>query len=211
MMVRMITTIGASLSLGVGCQQLETPTHAPVTEEVSSMESGGATAQPHGPARFDLGRSPDSDEIAAWDLDVMPNGEGLPPGSGTVQAGRSLYVDQCQRCHGVGGRGGPFDELVGRLPDESFPFALDPTVPRTIGSYWPFATTLFDYTRRAMPQDRPGSLGDADVYSLTAYLLHLNGLVEADASIDRESLPTIVMPARDRFVPDDRGGGEEIR
>jgi len=211
MMVRMVGTIGCLLSALVGCQQFEAPTNAPAAREVSSMESTGRIEQPAGPERFDLGRDPAGDEIAAWDVDIMPDGEGLPAGSGTVEAGRSLYVDQCQRCHGVGGRGGPFDVLVGRLPDDRFPFALDPSAPRTIGSYWPWATTLFDYTRRAMPQDRPGSLGDAEVYSLTAYLLHLNGLLEADASIDRDSLPLIVMPARDRFMGDDRRGGEEIR
>lgn len=161
--------------------------------------------------RYALGRSPTVAEIEAWDIDVMPDGEGLPVGSGNVANGRTLYATQCLRCHGAEGRGGPFDQLAGRLPDDAFPFALDPRAKHTIGNYWPFATTIFDYTRRAMPQDRPGSLSDDEVYSLTAYLLYLNELIDQSATLDRETLSLIVMPARDRFVPDDRRGGPEIR
>ena len=158
-----------------------------------------------------IGRSPTQAEIDAWDIDIMPDGEGLPEGSGNVADGRTLYATQCKNCHGAEGRGGPFDQLAGRLPNDAFPFALDPRAKRTIGNYWPFATTIFDYTRRAMPQDRPGSLSDDEVYALTAYLLYLNELVDENATLDRETLPGIVMPARDRFVPDDRRGGPEIR
>ena len=157
------------------------------------------------------GRPPAAEEISRWDVDVGPDGEGLPSGSGSVAEGRALYARQCERCHGIGGRGGPFDVLAEREDDDAFPFAIDPSAVRTIGSYWPYATTLFDYTRRAMPQDRPGSLSDDEVYALTAYLLHLNQLLDAEGRLDRESLPQIVMPARDRFVPDDRRGGPEIR
>jgi len=210
-MIRTIATITCWLSVAAGCKQLDAPTSGSSAVGPSPIEFRGPNPQLARPDRFHVGREPTRDEIAAWDLDVMPDGEGLPPGRGTVAAGRALYVEQCQRCHGAEGRGGPFDVLVGRLPDDSFPFAVDQSVPRTIGSYWPWATTLFDYTRRAMPQDRPGSLADTDVYSLTAYLLHLNGLLEADASLDRGSLPAVVMPARDRFIPDDRRGGEELR
>lgn len=161
--------------------------------------------------RFGIGRPVTASEIAAWDLDVGPDGIGLPQGEGSVDAGRSLYAIQCQHCHGVDGAGGPFDPLAGRIDGDAFPFATDPTVVRTIGSYWPYATTVFDYVRRAMPLERPGSLSNEQVYALTAYLLHLNGLVEADQRLDRESLRAIVMPARDRFVSDDRTGGGEIR
>ncbi len=161
--------------------------------------------------RYSIGRSPSATEIASWDIDIMPDGTGLPDGSGNAAEGRALYAAQCQRCHGADGRGGPFDQLAGRLPGDAFPFALDPRVKHTIGNYWPFATTIFDYTRRAMPQDRPGSLTDDEVYSLTAYLLYLNELWDEGAILDRETLPQIVMPTRDRFVPDDRRGGPEIR
>ncbi len=170
-----------------------------------------AVAVPPRPARFELGRTPGPEEISRWNIDVMPDGEGLPPGSGSVEEGRDVYARRCERCHGDGGRGGPFDVLVGRQDGDAFPFASDPRAPRTIGSYWPYATTLFDYTRRAMPQDRPGSLSDDEVYAVTAYLLHLNDLLDAGADLDRDSLPAIVMPARDRFVPDDRRGGPEVR
>jgi len=163
------------------------------------------------PERFELGRPATVHDIAAWDLDVMPDGEGLPLGEGSVDAGRVLYGARCQHCHGADGLGGPFDRLAGRIEGDAFPFATDPKAARTIGSYWPFATTLFDYTRRAMPLERPGSLRDDEVYALTAYLLYLNGLVEADAVLDRTSLPNVLMPARGRFVRDDRVGGGEIR
>ena len=99
----------------------------------------------------------------------------------------------------------------GRIQDDAFPFGESPRTPRSIGSYWPYATTVFDYTRRAMPLERPGSLSDDEVYALTAYLLFLNELWPEDAALDRASLPRVEMPSRDRFVPDDRRGGREIR
>ena len=95
--------------------------------------------------------------------------------------------------------------LVGRLPGDAFTFARDPKAPQTIVSYWPYATTVFDYIRRAMPPDAPGSLRDNEVYGLVAYLLTLNELIPADAVIDAASLPKVKMPARDHFVPDTRG------
>ncbi len=200
-------TIAANLlwlgSIGLACQHPPvSPTRMQVPAPTEFVESAG---------HFGLGRVPDEEEIAAWDLDVRPDGRGLPEGSGSVEEGRRLYAARCSRCHGVDGEGGPFDALVGRLPEGEFPFALDPRAKRTIGSYWPWATTIFDYTRRAMPLDRPGSLDDDEVYALTAYLLHRNGLLAEDATLDRNRLPDIVMPARDRFVPDDRKGGPEFR
>lgn len=163
------------------------------------------------PGHSSPGRPVTAEEIALWDVDVMPNGEGLPEGSGTVEAGRLLYFERCQGCHGAHGRNGPFDTLAGRLPDGEFPFALDRTEPRTIGNYWPWATTIFDYTRRAMPLDRPGSLDDNEVYALTAYLLFLNDLFDEGSTLDRHNLPSIVMPAQARFIDDDRRGGPEVR
>lgn len=162
--------------------------------------------------RFQLGRLASAEEISAWDLDVGPDGEGLPEGVGSVASGEMLYVAQCQHCHGANGEGKPFDRLAGRIEADAFPFASDPLIPKTIGNYWPYATTLFDYVRRAMPLERPGSLSDEDVYSLTAYLLYLNDLIESDTRLDGEALSKVVMPSRDRFIVDDRsGGGGEIR
>jgi cytochrome c len=157
------------------------------------------------PARFGIGRPATPAEIAAWDIDVGPDGVGLPPGRGTSADGAPLYAARCAGCHGKTGREGPNDVLAGRLPGDAFTFARDPRAPKTIGSYWPYATTAFDYIRRAMPPDAPGSLKDNEVYGLVAYLLFLNELIPADAVIDAASLPKVKMPAHDRFVPDTRG------
>ena len=157
------------------------------------------------PATFGIGRPAMPDEIAALDIDVGPDGAGLPPGRGTSADGAPIYAARCAGCHGKTGKEGPNDVLVGRLPGDAFPFARDPRAPKTIGSYWPYATTVFDYIRRAMPPDAPRSLGDHEVYGLVAYLLFLNELIPADAVIDQSSLPKVKMPARDHFVPDTRG------
>jgi len=164
-----------------------------------------AAQQP--PPRFGIGRAATQEEIAARDIDVGPDGAGLPPGRGTAADGAPIYAARCAGCHGKTGKEGPNDALVGRIPNDEFPFARDPKAPKTIGSYWPYATTVFDYIRRAMPPDKPGSLKDDDVYNLTAYLLALNDLIPADAVIDATSLPKVKMPAREHFKPDTRPGG----
>lgn len=160
---------------------------------------------------FGMGRAVSKQEIAAWDIDVRPDGTGLPAGSGTVAHGEQLYREKCLACHGANGVGGPFGTLVGRLAGDAFPFGSDPTVVKTIGNYWPYATTVFDYINRAMPFDAPGSLQAEEVYALVAYLLHMNEIVTADAVLSRDNLADINMPARNRFVPDDRRGGPEVR
>lgn len=158
------------------------------------------------PARFGVGRPATQAEIAALDIDVGPDGVGLPPGSGTVEAGAAVYAARCASCHGLQGEGTPAGDRLVPDPDApGFPDAEGREEgTRAIGSYWPWATTLFDYARRAMPQDRPGTLTDDEVYSVTAWILWRNGLVAEDAVMDAASLPAVVMPARDRFVPDDR-------
>jgi cytochrome c len=163
---------------------------------------GGMQSQAGTP--LGIGRAATPSEIAAWDDDVMPDGRGLPAGSGTPAAGATIFAARCSGCHGRTGREGPNDVLVGAEPKQGFPFSKDPSLPHTIGNYWPYATTVFDYIRRAMPPDAPGSLSDADVYNLTAYLLHANELIPADAVIDATSLPKVVMPAKSHFVPDTR-------
>lgn len=160
---------------------------------------------------FGFGREATTSEIADIDIDVEPDGTGLPDGSGTVARGRVLYQSQCVQCHGAEGKGGDNEALAGREPREGFPFAEEPKLRQTVGNYWPYATTLYDYIHRAMPQAVPGSLPPDDVYSLVAYVLYLNEIVPEDATIDRASLPRIEMPARDRFVYDDRRGGAELR
>lgn len=170
-----------------------------------------AAQTPDPPDRYHLGRAPTPDELRALDIDVRPDGRGLPPGRGTARDGAAVYVAKCAACHGMKGEGLSADRLVGRNPGDRFDFATTPTLLRTIGSYWPYATTLFDYTRRTMPFPEPGSLEDDEVYSLVAYLLFLNDIIGEDAVMDRETLPGVRMPARDRFVPDDRTGGPTIR
>lgn len=160
---------------------------------------------------FGFGEAASPERIAAWDIDIGPDGEGLPPGSGSVERGETLYRLQCVQCHGARGEGSQFEALAGRVPGDRFPFSEDRRWRITVGSYWPYATTLFDYIRRAMPQAAPGSLPPDDVYALTAFILQLNGILESGDSLDAESLPRIRMPARDRFVRDDRRGGPEVR
>lgn len=151
---------------------------------------------------FGFGRRATADEITAWDIDVRPDGVGLPPGSGVPSQGAAIYAHKCAACHGATGTEGPFDRLVGREPRQGFPFGRDPRLVKTVGNYWPFATTLYDYVNRAMPLDAPGSLTPDDVYSLVAFLLWRNEIIADGAVMNAQTLPRVVMPARDRFVPD---------
>ena len=157
------------------------------------------------PQRFAFGSEASAARIALWDIDAKPDGEGLPAGSGTVEEGSKVFVTYCAACHGVTGVEGPYDRLVGTEPWEEWP------VNPAIGNYWPYATTLYDYISRAMPQLTPGLLTADQKYAVIAYLLNLNGIVPADAVMNAETLPAVLMPARDRFVVDDRRGGHEVR
>jgi S-disulfanyl-L-cysteine oxidoreductase SoxD len=142
---------------------------------------------------FSLGHVPSAADIKARDVAVGPDGAGLPPGRGTVSAGEQVYQAKCVACHGPTGTEGPMDKLVGgKLP------------VKTIGSFWPHATTVFDYIRRAQPFNQPGSLTDDEVYAVTAWLLFKNKIIVADQVIDAETLPKVQMPNRDGFVPDPR-------
>jgi len=152
---------------------------------------------------FGFGRPATPQEIAALDVAIRPDGKGLPPGSGTAREGKVIYAIKCAACHGKTGTEGPFSRLVGPMGDT--------TRAKTIGNYWPYATTLFDYTRRAMPYNAPGSLSTAEVYSLTAYLLSANRIIDSGEVITSHNLAGIVMPAKKLFIPDDRKGGPEIR
>ena len=140
-------------------------------------------------------------DIAAWNIDVAPDGQGLPPGSGDVAMGGKVFAAKCAACHGAKGEGLIGDQLIG---GQGTLASANPK--RTVGSYWPYATTLFDYIRRAMPYNAPQSLSADDVYSVTAYVLHLNGIVPDDARLDARTLPRVKMPNRDGFVPDPRPG-----
>jgi cytochrome c len=160
--------------------------------------SSWALALAQGPT-YGLGRALSADEIRKVDISVAPDGTGLPPGRGTAEAGKAIYAAQCARCHGATGREGPEDVLAGGIGSLATPKSV-----KTVGSFWPHATTLWDYLNRSMPFDRPGMLPPDDVYSVVAYVLQLNGIVSASDVIDQTTLPKIRMPNRDGFVPDDR-------
>lgn len=135
-----------------------------------------------------------ADDVSAIDITVLTDGSGLPPGRGSVEQGAEVYARHCRACHGADAEGDPNDALAGGRG------SLAGDEPqKTIGSYWPFATTVFDYVRRAMPYQAPGSLTDDEVYAVTAYLLFENGIVAADATLDANSLPQVVMPNRNGF------------
>lgn len=143
----------------------------------------------------ELGQEISDGELSAWDISIAPDGGGLPPGSGSVSAGADVYASKCAQCHGETGTEGPTDPLAGGVG------SLTSEAPaKTVGSFWPYATTLFDYTRRAMPFDAPQSLTADEAYAVTAYVLHLSGIVQDDAVLDAASLPAIEMPNRDGFV-----------
>lgn len=157
------------------------------------------------PGHFALGRAPTSGEVAALDIDVMGDGSGLPAGSGSAEAGAEVYVRLCAGCHGPEGAGGSADALVATAP------FTEPGTPRAIGNYWPWAPTLFDYVRRAMPWDAPGSLTDQETWDVVAWLLERNGLLEPGAPLDAARLSAIEMPARPLFIPDDRLTSDRVR
>lgn len=148
----------------------------------------------HTSSAAQIGQVPTTAEIDAWNIDVSPKGDGLPAGSGTASAGEGIYAAKCVTCHGAAGNtdlAGGIGSLRGRKP------------VRSVGSYWPYATTLFDYIRRAMPADKPQTLSAGEIYSLSAYILWMNGIVSKDKMLDRTSLPRVAMPNRKGFVERD--------
>ena len=163
------------------------------------------------PGSFAIGQDATAAEIEALDIDFGPDGAGAPEGSGSVAEGKVVYDRNCVICHGLTGREGPEAQLVGREPRDGFPFGETRGIVKTVGNYWPYATTVFDYVNRTMPLASPGSLTADEVYAVSAYILFLNEIIPENAVMDAETLPQVVMPARDRFVPDDRVGGPEVR
>jgi S-disulfanyl-L-cysteine oxidoreductase SoxD len=157
------------------------------------------TTQAYAQGPYGIGRVATPPEIAGWNIDVGRDGSNLPPGSGSVSHGREVFAQQCTACHGNEGEGGVGDRLVGGHGT----LATEKPV-RTVGSYWPYAPTLFDYIRRAMPQNAPESLSNDDVYAISAYILNLNDLLPTDATLDAKTLSAIKMPNRNKFVGDTR-------
>ena len=144
-----------------------------------------------------LGTAVSAEEVARWNTSIPPSGAGLPRGSGTARLGLQVYEQKCLACHGAKGAGKPADALVGGIG------SLATAKPvRTVGSYWPYATTLFDYVRRAMPIANPLSLTNDEVYAVSAYILYVNGIVAEDATMTATTLPQVKMPNRDGFISD---------
>ena len=176
------------LVLATGCTTVSKPGH-----DASVVGRGQSVSEP---------------DLAAWNIDVRtPDGAGLPPGSGSVAAGKAVFDAQCASCHGAAAAGGPvFGTMVGGIGSFKTNTRL-----LTPGSMYPYAPILFDYVRRAMPMNAPQSLSSDQVYAVSAYILNLNGLVPADAVLDARSLPAIRMPNRDGFIVDDRPDTQATR
>ena len=185
----------ATALLGVGAALLVGACAAPTA--LRPARPGVGFGQPIGEA-----------DLAAWNIDIRTSdGLGLPPGRGTAAEGRAVYNAKCVACHGAEAKGGPtYGTMVGGIG--SFKTSLRVVTP---GSMYPYAPILFDYIRRAMPMDRPQTLTADEVYAVSAYLLHLNGLIPADAVMDAHSLPKVSMPNRDGFIPDDRPDTRAVR
>jgi len=165
-----------------------------------ALGAGAALAQSP-----NLGQPITEAEIGEWGIHAMPDGTGLPPGSGTPAQGKVVYAQKCAVCHGPDGKGGPNSALVDNPPIT----AIDSR--KTIANFWGYATTVFDFTRRAMPWPTPRTLTNDEVYALTAWILWKNDIVGRDAPIDAATLPQVMMPARNRFQRDDRETSPRVR
>ncbi|WP_249156333.1 c-type cytochrome [Bradyrhizobium japonicum] len=163
-------------------------------------------ADAKGGLRYHIGRAPTADEIRGWDIDVRPDGQGLPEGKGTVAQGEKLFMDNCASCHGEFGEGnGRWPVLAGGKGS----LTSDNPV-KTVGSYWPYASTVFDYVRHAMPYGNTGSLSVDEYYALVAYVLYLNDVVtDQNFELNKKTLATIKMPNEQGFVMDDRATSEK--
>ena len=147
------------------------------------------------PPKYGVGRTPTPGEIRQWDISVRPDGKNLPSGRGSVAEGKEIYAKRCSKCHGDSGQGGDSVPLVGGRG------TLNTSKPlKTVESYWPYATTLFDYINRAMPLTKQGILKPNEVYALTAFILFKNGIIKEDEVMDEHSLPKVQMPNRDHFA-----------
>lgn len=170
-----------------------------------------ADGPPAVPSSFGFGRIATQAEIDRWNISIRPDGKGLPAGSGDVATGRTLYATKCAGCHGGTVATPPGTRLPGPALFNRPGGGSGGGRGRTVGNYWPYATTLFDYVRRAMPLNAPGTLTNEEVYALNAYVLFENQVIEAETVLNAVTLPKIRMPAQPLFVPDDRKGGPEVK
>lgn len=157
----------------------------------AALALGSSTAFAQAP---NLGKPIDPAEITVWDISILPDGTGLPPGSGTPAQGAPIYAQKCAMCHGVEGKGGVNAAVVGGGPIK------DMESTKTVANFWPYATTIFDFTRRAMPWQQPKTLTNDEVYALTAYILALNKLIGENDEMNAKTLPKVKMPNRDGFI-----------
>ena len=209
---RVVLPIGLAL-LASACRDAgEARRDTAVTDAATgSVELAAARPADLAPRFRTIGRTATPAEQRAWNIHVNPEGRGLPEGRGTYEHGARVFAAQCAACHGPKGEGiAPNPRLIGPEPRD-FSFGKDPALVKTVGNYWPYATTLYDYINRAMPFTAPGSLPPDDVYSVIAFLLAENGVVDRGATMDARSLPRVVMPGRSHFVPDNRAGSKVVR
>ena len=204
------------LALVAACQGPRDATDTRASGGDAGARASDVRPAPAAPARYALGRPAASPEVAAWDLDVNPEGTGLPSGTGTHAQGAAVYAQKCALCHGTRGEGLgagaiSYPKLIGRAPREGFPFGRDLAHVKTVGNYWPYATTVYDYLRRTMPLNAPGSLSPDELYSLTAFLLAENEIIDKSQAMTAQTLPAVRMPARDRFVRDTRPDAQPAR
>lgn len=183
------------------------------TERADAGAAPAAAAAAPLPGRLALGRAATPAEIARVDTDVDTSGAGLPAGRGTADQGAAVYAAKCASCHGARGEGvGAFPKLVQPMTADSFPWSHGQAgYPKTVGNYWPFATTLYHYVWHSMPYPQPRTLTADETYALVAFLLAENGVVPRTAVMDAKTLPAVRMPARGRFILDDRKGGATFR
>jgi cytochrome c len=199
-----LVTVACLAACGGGSNAAADATNA----SFASYDAGAVPGGPGAKASYGLGHAAADSAIAAMNQDIGQDGAELPAGSGTVARGVVVYAAQCSQCHGAKGEGLPtFPKLVGRdstgAPEPEFQFATT-NKTKTIGNYWPHATTVFDYIKRAMPFAAPGSMSDDDVYAVTAYLLSANAIIPDTVTLDAAALRAVRMPARDKFVSDNR-------
>jgi len=162
------------------------------------LMSNAALAQ--APSYSKIGRTPTKEEIQAWDISIGPDGKGLPVGQGTAKDGAPVFAAKCAVCHGANGEGGKIGpRVVGGIADTETLTTLHPV--RTVGGYWPYATSVWDFIRRAMPRDQSGTLTPNEVYALTAFILFKSNIIKEGDVLDQKTLPNVIMPNRNGFVP----------
>jgi S-disulfanyl-L-cysteine oxidoreductase SoxD len=174
-----------------------TPKRNAIVIAIGAAALAACVTQPPSGKPPAFGAAVGAEEIARSDISIPPSGAGLPNGGGSARQGAQVYEQKCMACHGAKGAGKPADQLAGGIGS-----LATKTPVRTVGSFWPYSTTLFDYVRRAMPITSPLSLGNDEVYAVSAYVLYLNGIVGEDAVMNAQTLPQVKMPNRDGFISD---------